>query len=359
MKELERYMITEETHNNNICVSVIIPVYNVEKYLERCLQSVLNQTYENIEIILVDDGSKDSSGLICDRYCEKYHHVKVIHKVNEGLGLARNTGLSAVTGKYVTFLDSDDYIGKSRISMMVEAMEKNQSDTCMTGYTKVYKDREEVHKHVDSGKVYCDMDVNKILLPKMCGADTSGKDNVEMSVCMVMFSNKLIKKYNIDFESERKLISEDLVFDFDYYQHADSVCILDNVDYYYCDNENSLTTKYRNDRFESQLVLYNVLMDKARELEIYQECKKRLDNTLVAIARYSIKLEEKFHKKNSLRTSYKNIKNICNNKQLIEIMSHMDMKGLRKGSLIINYMIKKKNVVLLLMIMHFKNKFEI
>ena len=96
----------------DVKVSVIVPVYNVEKYLDRCLDSIINQTLNEIEIILVDDGSTDSSGEKCDEYKKKDLRIKVIHKKNKGLGYARNSGLEVATGKYIAFVDSDDYIDR-------------------------------------------------------------------------------------------------------------------------------------------------------------------------------------------------------------------------------------------------------
>lgn len=108
--------------NKDIKVSIIIPVYNVEKYLERCVNSVLKQTYKNVEIILVDDGSPDGSPGICDRYASEYNTVKVLHKANEGLGLTRNAGLRLATGDYVMFVDSDDYIKENTIEKVLNAI---------------------------------------------------------------------------------------------------------------------------------------------------------------------------------------------------------------------------------------------
>lgn len=111
---------------NTPLLSVIIPVYNVEEYVGRCVDSVLNQTYKNLEVLLVDDGSKDSSGAICDTYPEKDPRVKVIHKENGGLSSARNTGMDIASGEYITFLDSDDWIEPDGYEHLMELMQRYQ-----------------------------------------------------------------------------------------------------------------------------------------------------------------------------------------------------------------------------------------
>lgn len=113
---------------NQALISVIIPVYNVEEYLHECVDSVLNQTYQNFEVILVDDGSTDSSGQICDEYVEKDERITVIHQKNGGLSVARNTGLSEANGEYVYFLDSDDYIAENTFESLLVIAEKDNSD---------------------------------------------------------------------------------------------------------------------------------------------------------------------------------------------------------------------------------------
>lgn len=109
-------------------VSIIIPVYNVEKYLERCIDSVISQSYLDLEVIIVDDGSSDKSAYICDRYEEKDNRIVVIHKENGGLSSARNAGIDVATGDTIFFLDSDDYIAKDCIGKMVSLMEKNNAE---------------------------------------------------------------------------------------------------------------------------------------------------------------------------------------------------------------------------------------
>lgn len=109
-------------------ISVVIPVYNVEKYLAQCVDSVLDQTFQDFEIILVDDGATDSSGAMCDEYAQKDARIRVIHQPNGGLSAARNTGLSAASGEYIYFLDSDDYIEPTALADLVSVAEQEQAD---------------------------------------------------------------------------------------------------------------------------------------------------------------------------------------------------------------------------------------
>ena len=115
-------------------VSIIVPVYNVEQYLKRCVESILLQTHKDIEVILVDDGSKDASGAICDRYGESDIRVKVIHKSNGGLSSARNEGLKIATGSFIAFVDSDDYISSTMIEHLLNDINKYDADISTIGY---------------------------------------------------------------------------------------------------------------------------------------------------------------------------------------------------------------------------------
>lgn len=117
-------------------ISVIVPVYNVEKYLDKCVQSILNQTYENIELVLIDDGSTDGSSKICDKYGKIDSRVKVIHKENGGLSSARNRGIDEAVGKFITFIDSDDYIHHQMLEILYEGIIKNKSDISICEYRR-------------------------------------------------------------------------------------------------------------------------------------------------------------------------------------------------------------------------------
>lgn len=132
---------------NGKLVSIIVPVYNVERYICHCIESIMKQTYTNIEIFLVDDGSPDKCGLICDDYAQMDYRIKVIHKENGGLSDARNVAIDVANGEYITFVDSDDYIVKDYIEYLVDILEKNDADIsgcCAKRYYEGEEDKETI-----------------------------------------------------------------------------------------------------------------------------------------------------------------------------------------------------------------------
>ncbi len=133
-------------------ISVIVPIYNVEKYLQKCVDSIINQTYKNLEIILVDDGSPDNCPKMCDDYAEKDSRIKVVHKENGGLSDARNVGMEVATGEYVSFIDSDDYISLDFYETLLETIVDNDSDIVECGVVKFYEN-EKFDKYNDDLKV--------------------------------------------------------------------------------------------------------------------------------------------------------------------------------------------------------------
>ena len=133
-------IIQDKMVDKQTVISVIIPVYNIEKYLHKCIQSILAQTYPYLEILLVDDGSVDTSGAICDQYAKKDKRIRVLHKENGGLSDARNAGIDAATGDYILFVDGDDFISSRMVEMLLTSMQKNSADMAMCGIRKVNED---------------------------------------------------------------------------------------------------------------------------------------------------------------------------------------------------------------------------
>ena len=258
-------------------ISVIIPIYNVERYLDRCIQSVLNQTLKDIEIILVDDGSPDKCPAMCDEYAKKDGRIKVIHKKNGGLGLARNSGLEIATGEYVAFVDSDDFIDVMMFETLYLKAKSDGYDTVFCNcrfYTNEnkYVDRKDVDKEiVFNGR----NEVDDFLLD-LVGPLPKYKHDVKymMSVWHAIYSNDLIKKKNIKFVSERDFISEDIIFDIDYLSKAEKICYIPDIFYYYCLNENSLSRKFNSNRYNQNKKL--VLEVKRKLSLIFKESRFKL-----------------------------------------------------------------------------------
>lgn len=233
-------------------VSIIVPIYNVEKYLNRCLNTIINQTYSNLEIILVDDGSPDNCPIICDEWAKKDKRIKVIHKLNQGLGMARNSGLKIATGEYVLFIDSDDYIDLTTVDKCLNNILKHNSQIVIYGINKVD----------ENGKVYCvetpsnnkryyygDEIISEVL-PHLIADPLYKKNKWTIGLCAwnCMYSKKLLDDNKFQFVSEREIISEDFYSIIELYKNVRRVSILNHALYYYCENPTSLTKKFDKNR---------------------------------------------------------------------------------------------------------------
>jgi glycosyltransferase involved in cell wall biosynthesis len=229
-------------------VTVVVPVYNVEKYLERCLSSIVNQTYTNLEILLVDDGSTDSCPAICDRFAEQDSRVRVIHKENAGLGMARNTGLDHATGDYICFFDSDDYVETDTIAACVAAAEANEADMVIFGYDDVMAEGTVCGTYAPSTpqSLFVGEEVTRRLLP----ASMYGDWHTMLSACTKLYSMAVIRRSGWRFVSEREIIAEDYYSLTTLHGYLHRVYVLDRVFYHYTVNSASLSSSFRADRFE-------------------------------------------------------------------------------------------------------------
>ena len=275
---------------NSDLISIIVPVYNVEKYLKRCMDTLQNQTYENIEIILVDDGSPDDCPQLCDEYARKDSRVKVIHKSNEGLGMARNSGFEIATGSYIVFVDSDDYVTEDMCEKLYSATILYNADVVYGGVYYDNNGKVKCENNTFKEKIWQGDEVRSFLLDLIATEPNVKRDTVmEVSVWKAMFKRTLFDKYNIRFESERKYISEDVIFDIDYISKAQCVVWIASPVYYYCVNPDSLSKTFRTDRFQKVKVLYQEI--KRRLMPFYDSkvIELRSDRFLIARARTNAK----------------------------------------------------------------------
>ena len=259
-------------------VTVVIPVYNVEKYLDRCLESVVHQTYSHLQIILVDDGSPDSCPGKCDRWAEKDSRIQVVHKANAGLGMARNTGIDHAAGDYICFFDSDDYVDPDTVEQAVALAEAHRADTVLFGMTEVDSTGgvRGVYCPYPEKSCYEGSEILSFVLPNMIrGSSRKGHHfGLNMSSCTCLFSMALIREHQWRFVSEREYISEDYYSLLNLYSHVRRVAVLKQACYFYCYNGASLTHVYRADRFDRVCRCYEA-MDRMSEQLGYPEDIRR------------------------------------------------------------------------------------
>ena len=238
-------------------VSIVVPIYNVEKYLNRCIESIVNQTYTNLEIILVDDGSPDNCPAMCDNWAKKDKRIKVIHKENAGLGMARNTGIDSAIGKYIFFLDSDDYVDLSLVDKCVASALKYQSEVVIYGFSNDDGGHIKPKKICTDQLVFCGDIIKDQLLEDLL----TYKLGFGSSCCMKMFDLELIKNKNVRFFSEREIISEDSFFILELFPNLSVVSIVPECLYFYFNNQSSLSKTFKIDRQEKNDIFLKKCMD--------------------------------------------------------------------------------------------------
>jgi len=239
-------------------VSIIVPVYNAQKTLNKCIDSILRQSFNDFELILINDGSIDNSGTICDRYAEIDHRIKVIHKKNQGVSHTRNIGLENASGKYIQFIDSDDWIEETILEKLISFMVGN-TDIVICGYNRVlmneniYKIEKEIYaKKVIGIKIeeflknfyyYFELEIMNALWNKL-------------------FKRELIYKNNIKF-NENLSLGEDLLFNIDYIGNCRKITNLDEALYNYVifNDNKSLSTRFNPKRLEAQLIMYTNIIE--------------------------------------------------------------------------------------------------
>ena len=229
---------------NSPLVTVVVPVYNAEKYIDRCIESIVNQTYANLEIILVDDGSPDKCPQMCDEWAKKDSRIKVVHKENAGAGMARNTGIENASGGYILFVDSDDYIHLKTVEKCICSFEKSQLDVVMFGRFSVSADGLIKEEPVVTDEYYFSgSQVLNDILPGLFVHERG----IGISSCSKMYNLQLIKENNIKYKSEREILSEDAIFNLELFAFVKSVTIIPENFYYYFKNESSFSRSYRKD----------------------------------------------------------------------------------------------------------------
>ena len=239
-------------------ISIIVPVYNVEQYLERCVESLINQTHKNVEIILVDDGSKDNSGKLCDELAQRDSRIVVYHKENGGLSDARNYGIDKATSDYVGFVDSDDFVDEDMYEILLSNLLKYDSEISFCRLNDVYND--EITKDNTENKPY------------LMTSEQAIKMVLEAKVFSVTAVNKLYKKSLFDqIRFDKGKIAEDAFIMVDLLSRCEKIAATEAKKYYYMHRENSITTQKFTSKFLNVIEAYEknakIVSDKYPDLK--------------------------------------------------------------------------------------------
>ena len=285
----------------NDLISVIVPIYNVEKYLNKCLDSIINQTYKNLEIILIDDGSPDKCPQICDEYAKKDKRVKVIHKLNGGLSSARNTGIDIANGKYISFVDSDDYIDKRMLEKLHKNIIETKSELAICNLFYVY----------DKKKSAIEFEKENFIVS---GTDKFKNLYNRYNIVTILASNKLYSKTIFkDIRYKNGIVNEDEEIIFKILDKTNKVSYINDKLYYYVQRNDSIMHKFNlkrldimkihEERIENlilkknnellrleylsyiQVIIKTILpgLESIKEIKKYKEVEKRLKSLIVEV----------------------------------------------------------------------------
>ena len=237
----------------NPLLTVIVPVYNNEKYLSECIDSILAQTYADLEILLIDDGSKDRSAEICDEYMKTDSRIHCIHKKNEGACYARKDGVLAASGEYVTFVDSDDWIDPNMYQELMKEAIINGADIVTSGF--VYEQGKKVYTRCDiqTAGMYSAHN-KKELLANMIYNDKAQTGGILVSVCTKIYKKSLLQPYLMQLPPNLQLW-EDISYVYPAFVKADNIVVLHQAYYHYRQHQES--TSHRYDRDEYQKTIYS------------------------------------------------------------------------------------------------------
>lgn len=260
-------------------ISVIIPVYKSEQVLKKCINSIISQTYPNLEIILVDDGSPDHSGIICDDYSKIDSRIKVIHQKNSGVSVARNNGLKNATGDYCIFLDSDDYIEPIMYQSMIQIAKQYNCDVVMCDCVKECGGNKQLYTHnIRSGyynrhQIETEYFQNLLIMPNIEYPPT-------ISNCLVLFKRSLAVENQLYYE-EGIRFSEDWLFGAELLYCANSFYYMKGQSFYhYWMNPCSATHTFTIDKWKDYQLLYKRINDEFSKCEIY-DFSKQIDLVLL------------------------------------------------------------------------------
>ncbi len=341
----------------NLKVSIIVPVYNTEKYIRETLDSLINQSYKNIEVIIVDDGSTDSCCSIYNEYCNRDSRFSAYKKKNEGLGLTRNYGMGLATGDYLTFLDSDDWYSYDHIYNMINIIgTKELPDVILGGCTYCSADGTSQNEFLHSeSQANCVDDIIQAFLLPMIGPE--GNSNTElsvpMSVCFNLYKTEIIRKKDLRFISEKEVVGEDLFFNIAFLSSAERAIATSETGYNYRMNPKSISRSYKPERFSRTEKFYPLLIQYEEKYGIddcgFSRAKRG------SLSKYRALINLISNSDMSYNRKRKEIKNVLKSEVLRDILSGFDFRVMRPSLRITTLVMNHRLVDLLIFLFVVRN----
>lgn len=314
-------------------ITVVVPIYKVEKYLEKCIDSIIKQTYENLEIILVDDGSPDKCPQICDEYAKNDSRIRVIHKENGGVSSARNIGMENARGKWIAFIDADDWIEEKYFEKMLDRVKTNDADIVLCGYNRVMPNCNiKINSNGGDEKVNAKEYLIKVLNPQ------TGYGFVHM---------KIIKKQVIGdtrFDTDLK-VGEDALFNIEISKKINTAILVKEALYNYRNNSESVVKKF--DKNYVDKYLKSMVKNRKYIFENYndEEIKQNYYN-FVAFHVMLIAVNYCYHPENKEKNKLSVLKKVCKQKEYKEGIEKSNYNNLSMTRKITLYTLKHKLFVL-------------
>lgn len=335
---------------SNILVSVIIPVYNAEKFIDKCLKSVIKQTYSNLEVIIINDGSKDGSKEICEKYAKKDFRIKLINKENGGVSSSRNLGIKESNGDYLMFIDSDDWIELNTVQCYIDVLKNNYPDIIQSNYFFNYDNREVINnKEARDGLLNSSNNELKKAIFSISYSNFNNFGSIRW-ICGKFYKSSLIKNNNI-FLNENIYLLEDGIFNLKIFDYSSKIEFINIPLYHYRQLATSASNRYNYDQLNQYDLVLEELLPIAQKSSLVDFYNNTAFEFLITYISRTCN-NNSFDKKEI----YSLISSVINSDKYKKCVYNLNKKTLSKKEKIIRFFVKNK-MIKILYIMSKINKF--
>lgn len=324
--------------------SIIVPIYKVEKYIKECVESIVAQSYSDIEIILVDDGSPDNCPKICDDFAKKDGRIKVIHKANGGLISARKAGLKASTGEYVCFVDGDDWIEPDMYENIAEAIEKTQADCVITQFYFDYPENPRKSEYKLARKFYTREEIEKEIFPTMLFDGEYYRFGIYPCCWTKVFKREILEKHLTDTD-DRIRMGEDIAFTYPCIMECQSLAFIDKALYHYRINNESMTKAYDPILQDIIMLPYEALTKKSKALGV--DLSNQLPYYLLYLVNFVIRNEANINNPKSKEERNAVLENLVKNDEIAKSMDKINPALLPSHTKLLHLSLKKQSTFML------------